>query len=130
MDPSITHIPMFGKENKMHPTPVPACLTDLNNVEIEAIRMISPQTSIYCRKGGKLGHTGNVIGFENDLQPLCTVLPKLTTSEEFRILTIQTSDKDKFPLRVRHQKVLDALIYLQEHNPAYKDIQISQENLA
>ena len=71
-----------------------------------------------------------MIGFENDLQPLCKVLPKLPTDPKFKILVIQTKDKDKFPLRVRHQKLKEALMYLSEHNPAYKDIEISEENLA
>ena len=68
-----------------------------------------------------------MIAFENDLQPLCKVLPRLP--KDLPILVIQTQDKDKYPLRVRHEKVKNALIYLKDHNPAYKDIVISDENL-
>ena len=62
LDPHSAKIGMFSEENGMNPTPMPPCISRLSRLELEAIRMISPQTSIYCRKGGKLGHVGHVIG--------------------------------------------------------------------
>lgn len=44
---------MFGASNSMHPTPVPSVISDLTRIEVDCIRKISPQTKIYCRKGGK-----------------------------------------------------------------------------
>ena len=76
---------------------------------------------------GKLGHTGSVIGFETDLQPLCDVLPRLP--KELPILILETPGQKSLDLKVEHEKVKNALIWLKANSEAYKNIQISDENL-
>ena len=78
-------------------------------------------------KKGKLGHVGNVIGMPNELEDICTVLPRLP--KDLPILILETQGQRKLEFKVRHQKLKAALIYLKHNNPAYADVQISEENL-
>ena len=45
-------------------------------------------------------------------------------------MILETQGQRKLEFRVRHQKLKEALIYLKHNNPAYADVQISEENLA
>ena len=71
---------------------------------------------------------GNVIGMPVELEDLCAVLPRLP--KDLPILILETEGQRKLEFKVRHEKLKEALIYLKHNNPAYYDIEISEENLA
>ena len=76
---------------------------------------------------GKLGHAGSVIGFERNLQPICNVLPRLP--KELPVLILEDPSQPRYSFKIRHEPVRTWLTYLKNHNEAYKDIEISEENL-
>jgi len=80
-------------------------------------------------RGGQWQFKGHVVCFPQDIQPVVSVLPRVS----FDVLVLrsqQSANADAVrEFRIRRQRVHDALIWLMEHNRYYGDISVSVENL-
>ena len=121
------YIPQFSAENLMQPTEIPPELEDLTTIEKLTIKKVTPMMQVYTRRCGKMGLKGNTIAFMQDLQPIANVLPRLP--ENIPIVVLQSMKHKDLDLKIRPQKVLDALRWLKKNNPFYSDIVISEDNL-
>ncbi|CAL1672809.1 unnamed protein product [Lasius platythorax] len=77
---------------------------------------------------GQYRYKGNIVNIEQDITEIATRLPK--TSSHLNIIIMQrqgVSGHSNF--RVRRNKILNALRWLQVNNPYYRDIQIADEVL-
>ena len=72
--------------------------------------------------------SGNVITFDQDLDDLCKVLPRLPENLPFIVLQTKNKEKKPLKLKIRPEKVLAALNYLKEFNQYYSGIKISEKN--
>jgi hypothetical protein len=120
-------IPTYGEKNDMVPGKPQQCLLDLTFIEECCIQKASPLLHLYCRKGGLTGSKGNVIAFEQDLSVLVTILPRLPKDLPFIVL--QTQGQSPVQLKVRPDKIREALQSLIANSPAYHDVVLSEENL-
>ena len=102
-----------------------------------AERMVISQLSVYIPvvhfKKGQNGVRGHVCCFSQDFAYLCNELPRLP--KDCNIVHIVKQYKESNNLlsshmfRIRKKKVLDALVWLKEHNRYYADIKINVRNL-
>jgi len=80
-------------------------------------------------RGGQWRFKGHVFCFPQDIQPVVSVLPRVSV-DVLVLRSQQPANADAVrEFRVRRQRVHDALLWLMEHNCYYKDISVSVENL-
>ena len=120
--------PTFGVKNDMVPSPIPPVLAELTFIEICAIKLACPLLHIYVRSGGKTGLKGNTIAFEQNIEEVVTILPRLPKDLPFLILE-SASNGNTLDFHVRPEKLLEALLWLKANNHLYKDVTISRENI-
>ena len=120
----------FSAENDMDPGPVPNELAGLTQIEQLLIAQIIPMmTIVRLPRGGQFGYRGNVINLPQDLPSLVTCLPRRVTDTDIVIVRKQGENNTHRDFRVRRNVVHDALVWLQQHNPYYSSINISEDNL-
>ena len=140
-------LPKHSLANKIYVGPVPEVLEDLTMVEESMIALArakswivklqeqNPDTAAPTSQRGLRGHT---IIYPQTPDKLATLLPPSVGETLTYICVIfvgrsevtKTWLRDKAkPLVVRREKVRNALIWLKENNPLYKDLEISEENL-
>ena len=119
--------PMFSYENDMDPGPQPECLKQLNMVEAAAIARICPVQNIFKMKGGGVGQKGHSVSFQQDVEAFARSLPRKQSELPYIIIK---APNQTCTLRANAVYILEALEFLKEHNPFYKDIEIDQEVLA
>ena len=88
--------------------------------------LASPCFLMWVSKGGQYKSRGNVITFAQDVNELCTSLPRLPENLDVLIIRkrgVRDSSTYK-DFRVRKSKVLRLLYFLKENNPYYADIVI------
>ncbi|CAG2201823.1 unnamed protein product [Mytilus edulis] len=122
-------IKMFSTENNMNPGEVPLELANLSVVEEQLISRISPCINIHMLKHGGIAANGHCVAFPQEVNEPGKILPKLPSEVNIiRVRKIGKNDTSK-EFNVRRQKVQIALIWLKKNNPAYSDIEISEERL-
>ena len=124
---------MWGVDNDMIPAAqVPDELACLNEVELGAIRLITPIVIMYRRQHGGSGSRGHTVAFDQDVEGFGRMLNALPrTPAELPIVILESPDSasnHKFP--ANRNKILAALEWLKLHNPYYQHITISLDNLA
>ena len=140
-------LPKHALANRLYVGPVPSALRDLTMVEecmiararakswIVKLQETDAETSSPTSQRGLKGHT---IIYPQDPGKLATVLPPPIEETLMFICVIfvgsSTLTKEWLrtkakPLLVRREKVYNALVWLKEHNPLYKDIEIGLTNL-
>jgi hypothetical protein len=119
-------IPTFGVVNRMIPCDIPEELKGLTYLEERIIALGSPALHIWCRKGGMTGFSGNCISFEQDHTELATKLPRLP--KDIPYILMQTPGSKPAIIMVRPDRIWNALVWLKNNNPYYKDIELSVEN--
>ena len=117
----------FSPDNDMHPGPVPECLQRLTPVEQAAISMIAPVMRIYRLKYGSTSLHGHVICFDQDLNEFVTRLPR--SVDNLGIILLKAPGQETL-LKANRFHILEALRYLKNNNPAYKDIEFNFETLS
>lgn len=106
------------------------CVCLLLQAESILIARINPLMRVYARSGGQLALKGHCLCLPQDITQLVTVLPRLADDVSMLVVRRTNEATGRFhDLRVRRHKVQDALVWLPKHNPLYKDIQISNEQL-
>ena len=119
--------PMFSYENDMDPGPQPPCLARLNTVEAAAIARICPVQNIFKMKGGCVGQKGHSISFEQDVEGFAKSLPRKQSELPYIIIK---APNQTCTLRANAVYILEALEFLKEKNPFYRDIEIDHEVLS
>ena len=83
-------------------------------------------------KNGIFGIKGHCVTFPQDISTMCDELPQRKETLVTFIRNIGNKDTDNvFPtsLRVNRHKVINALKWLQKHNPFYGNVTIKEDNL-
>ena len=118
----------FSSENNMIPGPIPECLQVLNNIEEASIKLIKPFMHIYKRKCGGIGFRGNCISFAQKVDSFAKSLP--WSVKDLPIIVIQkVNDTKQRRFCANATKIRNALIWLREHHPDYKKIDINEDTL-
>jgi len=106
-----------------------ACLSMYEKLLIRRCANFVPSVHL---KNGIFGLKGHCVTFPQDITEMCDELPQRKETLLTFLRNIGNKDTDAvFPisLRVNRLKVLNALKWLQKHNPFYRNIQIKEENL-
>ena len=120
----------FSFENSMIPSAVPPELQNMTQFEEMLIARAFPVINVYTKpKGGQRAYKGHVITLPQDVQQLADVLPRCPKDVPVIIFTVNGKDNQSKDFHVRKQKVSDALHWLVENNPLYKNITIDYAQL-
>jgi len=112
----------FTAANNMDPGAVPEALQDVTTVGQMLIARVAPVMSVmrlseYC--GGQWGFKGHVVCFPQDIQPVVSVLPRVSV-DVLVLRSRQSANADAVrEFRVRRQRVHNALLWLMERNRYY-----------
>lgn len=105
-----------------------ACLTMYEKLLIRRCANFVPSVHL---KNGIFGLKGHCVTFPQDITEMCDELPQRKETLVTFLRNIGNKDTDNvFPtsLRVNRLKVVNALKWLQKHNPFYRNIKIKEEN--
>ena len=114
----------FSKENNMIPSSVPPQLEGLTQVEEMLIARALPIMRVYIKPGGQRGYSGHCINLPQNVAELAHSLPRYP--KDLSVIVVKMKGKD---VTVRRQNVADALQWLINNNPHYKDIIVNQDSL-
>ena len=117
------------KEIQYHILEELACLTMYEKLLIRRCANFVP--SVHLRNG-IFGINGHCVTFPQDITEMCDELPQRKETLLTFVRNIGNKDTDNvFPtsLRVNRNKVVNALKWLQKHNPFYRNIRINEDNL-
>lgn len=118
----------FSKENNMIPSLVPSQLENLTQVEEMLIARALPIMRVYIKPGGQRGYLGHCINLPQNVAELAHSLPRYP--KDLSVIVVKMKGKDNFKdVTVRRQNVADALHWLINNNPHYKDIIVNQDSL-
>lgn len=120
---------LFSAGNDMDPGVRPPCLEGLTPVEEMLLARACPIMSIYRNRGGQRGYRGHVLNLSQDLQHFLTSLPSNVKDLPILVLRRKGADNTHKDFVVRRDRVLEALLWLKEHNRFYTDIQIDYDVL-
>ena len=127
-------LPVWYNNNNQPQYRVPKELSELTDAEKMLIQKASVFIPLHHIKHGTLGLKGHSCCFPQDVQQMCTVLPRLPT--EVTVVKLIQKYRDSIggegnlkTFRVRKKQVLRALHWLKKYNPEYKDITISPANM-
>jgi len=113
----------------MIPSAVPLELQELTQVEEMLIARAIPIMRVYVKPGGQRGYSGHCINLPQQISELAEALPRYTKDIPFILVTMNGKDNNYRNVNVRREKVHNALIWLVNNNPLYKDIRISDTAL-
>ena len=123
----------FKKDDPEHLQPqfhIPPELASLTFVEELLIQRFSAYIPVFHMNKGHFGFHGHCVCFRQDLQAVCTILPRKRCSmiKVFRTSS-ESNDTTTKHFNVNRQRVLKALQWLKDHNHHYRDITIATEHL-
>jgi len=97
------------------------------------IQCVSPLVPVVHIKNGILGTRGHVVSFFQDISGICTKLPRLPTDitmiKVVRMGVTVDGENVQNVFTINRSRILNALKWLKQHNPLYKDIIINESNL-
>jgi hypothetical protein len=128
-------VPYWTDDDGQKQFDVPIELSCLREGEKLLIQMVSPYVPFVHIKNGTLGLKGHVCSFPQNVQDVCTKLPRLPSEAKFVKMVRNFKNSDgEFGVKaftVRKDAVLSALRWLKKYNLIYRDqITIVEENLA
>ena len=119
----------FSKENDMIPSLVPSQLAGLTQVEEMLIARALPIMRVYIKPGGQRGYSGHCINLPQNVGELAHSLPRYPKDLSVIVVKMKGKDNSFKDVTVRRQNVADALHWLINNNPYYKDIIINNNSL-
>jgi hypothetical protein len=130
-------IPVWYKKNDIHRKHPqfhqPKALRNLLEGERLLIQLKSLHLNTTHIKNGQYGADGHSVCFLTDNESVCKILPR-KREETLTLLRYYTKKGEDVPhvdkFKIRRSKVLQALKWLKDHHPSYKDITIDAENLS
>lgn len=128
-------LPVWYNDEGIPQYKLPDQLIGLTLSEMMLIQKKAPFVPLTHIKDGTYGLKGHTCSFSQDVNEICTTLPKLPTDVTvIKMLKVISEEigaehgKTK-EYKVRKNKVLAALSFLKKYNHLYCDIKISPENL-
>ena len=112
----------FSKENCMIPSSVPPQLEGLTQVEEMLVARALPIMRVYIKPGGQRGYSGHCINLSQNVAELAHSLPRYPKDLSVIVVKMKGKDNNFKDVTVRRQNVADALQWLINNNPHYKDI--------
>ena len=114
----------FSNANSMIPGQVP--------VELQEEMLIAralPIMRVYIKPGGQLGYSGHCLKLPQHVQELASIL--LRYPRDLSIIIVKLKGKDNIfkDVKVRREKVHNALLWLLKNNPHYSNVTINQHAL-
>jgi hypothetical protein len=131
---SANMVPVWFDEINSPVFTVPLELCDLREGEKLLIQMIAPYVPLVHIKNGTLGIKGHVCSFPQQVQDVCTSLPRLPETAVFvKMVRSFKAEDGNFGVKsftIRRAKVLAALRWLVKYNPLYREeVTIEEKNL-
>ena len=123
------HPPKFSKENNMIPSKVPFELQELTQLEEMLIARALPIMTVYIKPGGQRGYSGHCVNLPQNVQELALSLPRFPKDLSVIVVKMKGKDNNFKDISVRKQKVADALQWLINKNPHYKDVSLNYSSL-
>jgi len=123
------HPKKFSKENNMIPSAVPCQLQGLTQVEEMLIARALPIMRVYVKPGGQRGYSGHCINLPQHVEELACSLPRYPKDLSVIVVRMKGKDNSFKDLSVRKNNVADALQWLINNNPNYKDVRVNQQSL-
>jgi len=121
-------IPSLALCNQMSLAPVPKQIEDLTEAELGLIKQVKAFMKLYllCKGRGQKAMKGMTIHFAQQVQEVASVLPLPQSQSDILIV----NEEDNFlgvckEVKIRPQKMLEALAWLVKNNPFYKNIEIN-----
>lgn len=112
---------IYSAQNDMDPGRVPSCLEGMTQIEEMLIARACPIMTIYRKHGGQRGYAGHVLNLSQNIQQFINKLPPRVST--LPVLHIKRTGSVA-QLRVRRDKILQALLWLPRNNRFYNDIVI------
>lgn len=113
----------------MIPSRVPCQLQGLTQVEEMLIARALPIMRVYIKPGGQRGYSGHCINLPQHVEELATSLPRYPKDLSVIVVKMKGKDNNFKDVSVRRHNVADALHWLMNNNPHYKDVNINQHSL-
>ena len=119
----------FSNGNSMIPGPIPIELQDLSQTEEMLIARALPIMRVYIKPGGQRGYSGHCINLPQHIEELASVLPRYPKDLSVIVIKMKGRDNTFKDVKVRREKVHNALLWLVRNNPHYRDVTINQHAL-
>lgn len=126
-----TEVPLWGIQNKTVPGKQPLWARNLTQIEEMLISPIIPVMSVYTLNGGSSKFEGNTINFMQDVHEMAQVLPRLPSQIQLLVCRAPGKRLKDVYFLVNRERVHRFLVEAKRRKlPGFKDIIISEENLA
>lgn len=119
----------FSKENNMIPSVVPLQLQGLTQIEEMLIARALPIMRIYVKPGGQRGYSGHCINLPQNVAELANSLPRYPKDLSVIVVKMKGKDNSFKDVTVRRKNVANALQWLIDNNPRYKNIIVNGDSL-
>ena len=113
----------------MIPEPVPVELQGLSQTEEMLIARALPIMRVYVKPGGQMGYSGRCINLSQHVEELASILPRYPRDLSIIVVKMKGKDNSFKDVKVRREKVYDALQWLLKNNPHYSNVTINQHAL-
>ena len=114
----------------MVPSPMPKELQDLTQVKEMLICRAFPVMQVYLKpRSGTTSYKGHVATLPHNVQNVANILPRAPKDLPVIVFVFKGSGEKNKNIKVRRQKVLDALLWLKQNNPLYKSIEIDETRI-
>lgn len=84
---------------------------------------------VYLKPGGQRGYYGHCINLPQNVNELASSLPRYPKDLSVIIVKVKGRDSTFKDINVKRQKVLDALLWLQQNNSHYDNVEINTQAL-
>jgi len=125
------YLPVWYNDDGQAQFHVPECLKDLREGEKLLIQQISPYVPLEHLKQGAHACVGHVCSFPQDIDFVCTELPRKSVNAIRIVKHFKLKDGtiDSTTFCIRKDMVLKALRWLKKYNSCYHNITIKEENM-
>ena len=130
---------MWSAANRMDPGEVPPALQSLTEAERMLIARATPIMKVHVAPKGQLRYTGHTLFLEQRIERIASKLPRAPADCPVLVMhrrpACPANDGDPatepgLKVRVRRERVLQALLWLRNNNPYYRDVEMDEEALA
>ncbi|CAB4041007.1 ATP-dependent DNA helicase PIF1, partial [Paramuricea clavata] len=119
----------FSFENSMIPSPQPVQLQGLTQVEEMLIARALPIMRVYIKPGGQRGYSGHCVNLPQSITELATSLPRYPRALSVILVKVKGKNNTFKDVKVRREKVHNALLWLIQNNPLYAELEIDTDAL-
>ena len=113
----------------MIPSKVPCELQGLTQLEEMLIARALPIMTVFIKPGGQRGYSGHCINLPQHVEELALSLQRYPKELSVIVVKMKGKANNFKDVSVRRQKVADALLWLINNNPHYKDVKLNKDSL-